>query len=107
MTEGQKEAAKTAAAAATGASIGAGIYGTIGGVGVVAAGTGVGITLGPFIAIGAGVGTAAYGVYWLGKQVGGKVRNNKDSEGTASPKPNADGPEGDGSDGAAAIPPPA
>jgi len=37
---------------------------------VAAAGTAVGVTLGPFVAIGAGLGTAAYGVYWLGKQVG-------------------------------------
>jgi uncharacterized membrane protein len=42
----------------------------IGGIGVAATGTAVGITLGPFIAIGAGVGLTAYGLYWLGKQVG-------------------------------------
>ncbi len=32
--------------------------------------TAVGVTLGPFIAIGAGVGAVGYGLYWLDKQVG-------------------------------------
>ena len=64
-------ALKTAAAGVAGGAAGAGIYATIGGVGVAATGTAVGITLGPFIAIGTGVGLVGYGLYWLGKQVGG------------------------------------
>jgi hypothetical protein len=43
----------------------------IGGVGVAAGGTAVGITLGPFIAIAATVGLVRYGIYWLGKQATG------------------------------------
>ena len=62
---------------AGGGAAGAGIYGIIGGVGVAATGTAVGITLGPFITIGAGVGLAGYGLYWLGKQVGKKKSENK------------------------------
>ncbi len=61
---------KAAISTAGGAAIGAGIYGTIGGVGLAAGGTAVGITLGPFIAIGAGIGLAGYGLVWLGKQTG-------------------------------------
>ncbi len=53
-----------------GGAAGAGVYGVIGGVGVAAAGTAVGVTLGPFVAIGAGVGLTAYGLFWLGTQVG-------------------------------------
>ena len=63
---------KAAGAAATGAAVGAGTYATIGGIGIAAGGTAVGVTLGPFIAIGAGIGSVGYGLYWLGKQVGGK-----------------------------------
>jgi hypothetical protein len=72
-----KEPVKAGIITATGAGIGAGTYGLIGGVGVAATGTAVGITLGPFIAIGAGVGLAGYGVYWLGKQVGQKKSKDK------------------------------
>jgi len=73
-----KESAKAGVVAATGAAVGAGTYATIGGVGLAATGTAVGITLGPFIAIGAGVGLAGYGFYWLGKQVGKKgTKTNK------------------------------
>jgi hypothetical protein len=57
-----------AVAAVVGGVTGAGIFGTIGGIGIVACGTGVGITLGPFIAIGAGVGLVGYGLVWLGSQ---------------------------------------
>jgi hypothetical protein len=64
-----KDAIFTAVTSAVGAGAGAAIYGTIGGVGIAATGTAIGITLGPFIAIGAGVGATGYGVYWLGKQV--------------------------------------
>ncbi len=67
-----KEGYKAAATGAAGAGVGAVVYGTIGGVGIAATGTAVGITLGPFIVIGAGIGLAGYGVYWLGKQVGKK-----------------------------------
>ncbi len=70
-----KEGAKAVAASAVGAAVGAGTYGAIGGIGVAATGTAVGITLGPFIAIGAGLGAAGYGVYWLGKQVGKKEKD--------------------------------
>jgi hypothetical protein len=63
------EGVKAAGVGAAGAAVGAGTYAVIGGVGVVAAGE-VGITLGPFIAIGAGIGLAGYGIYWLGKQIG-------------------------------------
>ncbi len=67
-----KEIAKAAGAAAGGGAVGAGVYGTIGGIGVAAAGTAASITLGPFIAIGTGVGLAGYGVYKLGKWAGRK-----------------------------------
>ena len=67
-----KEPVKAGIAAVAGAAVGAGAYGVIGGVGVAATGTAVGVTLGPFIAIGAGVGLTGYGLYWLGKQIGGK-----------------------------------
>ena len=70
MTDGKKEALRTVGAAAVGAGVGGVVYGTIGGVGLAATGTAVGVTLGPFIAIGAGVSAAGYGLYWLGKQVG-------------------------------------
>jgi hypothetical protein len=72
MTENAKNAVKAAGSAAAGGVAGASIYGVIGGIGVAAGGTAVGISLGPFIAIGSGVGLAGYGIYWLGKQVGGR-----------------------------------
>ena len=77
MKEWAKEATKAGAATATGAAGGAAIYGIIGGVGVAATGTAVGITLGPFLAIGASVGLGAYGIYRLGKQVGKKSAGKK------------------------------
>lgn len=77
MKEGTKDAVKAAASATVGAGAGAATYATIGGVGVAATGTAVGITLGPFIAIGAGIGLTGYGIYWLGKQVGRKRKENK------------------------------
>ena len=70
-----KDSAKAGLATAAGAGAGVAAYGTIGGVGIAATGTAVGITLGPFIAIGAGLGLTAYGVYWLGKQVEKKKKN--------------------------------
>ena len=70
MNERTQNGLKALTAGAGGAAAGAGLYAAIGGIGVAATGTAVGITLGPFIAIGAGVGLTAYGLYWLGKQVG-------------------------------------
>ena len=70
------EGPKAGVAAGVGAAAGAATYGAIGGVGIAATGTAVGVTLGPFIAIGAGIGLAGYGVYWLGKQVGKKKKES-------------------------------
>ena len=61
---------KAAATGVVGGAVGAGTYAIIGGIGVAVGGTAVGITLGPFIAIGSGLGLVGYGVYWLGKQIG-------------------------------------
>lgn len=72
MNENSKDGFKAVGAGVVGAGIGAATYGTIGGIGVAATGTAIGITLGPFIAIGAGIGLTGYGLYWLGKQVGRK-----------------------------------
>lgn len=69
MTEGKKDVAKAVGTTAVGAATGAATYASIGGLGLTAVGTGVGITLGPFIAIGAGVFALGYGIFWLGKQV--------------------------------------
>ncbi len=79
MNKGKKEALKAVGAGGIGAAAGAGAYATIGGMGLAVGGTAVGITLGPFVAIGAGVGLTGYGVYWLGKQIGrasGKSQEN-------------------------------
>jgi hypothetical protein len=70
MNEGQKNALKATGTAAAGGAAGAVTYATIGGLGLAVGGTAVGITLGPFICIGAGLGLTGYGVYWLGKQIG-------------------------------------
>ena len=77
MKEGTKDGLKAVAAGAAGAGAGAATYGIIGGLGLAAMGTAVGITLGPFIAIGAGIGLTGYGTYWIGKQVGRKEKKNK------------------------------
>ena len=74
MTERWREAMKAAGATAVGAGGGAAISGTIGGIGVAATGTAVGVTLGPFIVIGTGLGATAYGICWLGKRVGAANR---------------------------------
>lgn len=58
-----KDSTKAGISTVVGAGAGAATYGTIGGVGIAATGTAVGITLGPFIAIGAGLGLTTYGVY--------------------------------------------
>ena len=65
---------KNIIAGVAGGAAGAGVYGAIGGIGIAVAGTAVGVTLGPFIAIGAGVGFAGHGIYWLGKQIAGKKK---------------------------------
>ena len=71
MKEKTKAGLKVVGATAAGGTVGAGIYGVIGGgVGLAACGTAIGITLGPFIAIGSGLGLVGYGVYCLGKQIG-------------------------------------
>src|SRR5437870_5155751 len=70
MANGGQEAAKAAGAVAAGAGVGAAIYGAVGGIGLAAGGAAVGITLGPFLLIGGGLGAAGYGLHWLGKQVG-------------------------------------
>ena len=51
-----------------GAGAGALTYGALGGIGVAAMGTAVGITLAPFACIGAGVGLVGYGCYQLGRK---------------------------------------
>jgi len=70
MNEGTKDGLKAATSGAAGTGAGAALYAAIGGIGLAATGTAVGITLGPFIAIGVGVGLTGYGLYWLGKQIG-------------------------------------
>ena len=65
-----KDGLKTVIAGVGGAGVGAATYSVIGGVGLAIGGTAVGITMGPFIAIGTGLGLTFYGLYWLGKQVG-------------------------------------
>jgi hypothetical protein len=79
-----KEVLKTAATSAAGGCAGAATYGIIGGVGLTAVGTGVGITLAPFVAIGAGLGAAGYGVYWLGKQMGKRKKTAQAEDGPKS-----------------------
>lgn len=63
----KKEIATGAAVAASGAVGGAAASGIIGGIGLAFCGTAVGITIGPFIAIGAGLSLAGWGIYKLGK----------------------------------------
>jgi hypothetical protein len=63
------DALNTVRTAGAGAAVGAGLHVIVGSVGVAAGGAALGLTMGPFIAIGAGVGAAGYGLYWLGKQV--------------------------------------
>ena len=71
MKEGAKKTLKCAGAGAVGAAAGFGAHAAIGSIGLALTGTAVGITLGPFIAIGAGAGLLGYGLYWLGKEVAG------------------------------------
>ena len=74
MKENKKDGLKAVGAGCIGGGVGATVYGIIGGVGIAATGTAVGVTLGPFIAIGAGLGLAGYGIYWVGKQKGRKEK---------------------------------
>jgi hypothetical protein len=70
MKDGQKELLKSAGSAVGGSVLGAAVYEAVGGLGVAVMGTATGVTLGPFVAIGAGIGLVGYGVFWLGKQTG-------------------------------------
>jgi hypothetical protein len=70
IEKGFRQAIGPVASGAAGAGAGLGAYGLIGGVGVAAGGTAVGVTAGPFIAIGAGVALAGYGLVRLGRQIG-------------------------------------
>lgn len=76
MNAGKKEALNTVGSAGAGAVAGVGIYSLTGGIGIAVGGTAVGLTVGPFIVIGAGVGATAYGIYWLGKQVANAAHKN-------------------------------
>ena len=71
-----KEPVKAGIATVAGAAVGTGTYSVIGGIEVAATGTAIGVTLGPFIGIGASVGLGGYCLYWLGKQVGQKKSKN-------------------------------
>lgn len=77
MATRKKEALRTVGSAGVGAVAGAAAFEIVGGVGLAAGGTAIGLTAGPFIAIGAGLGAAAYGLYWMGKQVGKGGRRGK------------------------------
>jgi hypothetical protein len=80
MKDGTKNALQAAGTTVGGAAAGAATYGIIGGIGVAAGGTAVGITLGPFICIGAGLGLTGYGIYWLGKQIGGRAKKSSNQQ---------------------------
>lgn len=58
---------RMATTAITGSTVGASAYATIGGLGIAGMGTAIGITLVPFMLIGAGAGAGIYGVFLLGK----------------------------------------
>ena len=77
MASDNKSALSAAGSAGAGAIAGAVAFKAVGGIGVAAGGTAFGLTVGPFIAIGAGVGAVGYGLYWLGKQVGRKDREQQ------------------------------
>lgn len=64
-----KELLKAAGITGAGGIGGALAHKIIGGIGIAIKGTAVGVTLGPFIAIGAGIGLTGYGIYQLGKQL--------------------------------------
>lgn len=61
----KKEARKAGTACGVGGAVGASTHATIGSVGLAATGTAVGVGLGWFIAAGAVLGLAGYGVYRL------------------------------------------
>jgi hypothetical protein len=79
MKPTNSDALNAVGSAGAGAAAAAGLHFIVGGVGVAAAGTAVGLTVGPFIAIGAGVGAAGYGLYWLGKQVATRPKGGANS----------------------------
>lgn len=64
------QAHRYSTAAIAGAASGAATYGVVGGVGVAALGTAVGITLAPWMILGAAVVTTGYGVYQAGRRAG-------------------------------------
>lgn len=78
MKKSTKNVLKAAGASAAGGAAGAGIYAAIGGIGLAATGTAIGITLGPFIAIGGAAGLGGYGLYWLGKQIGAVQKKRRE-----------------------------
>jgi hypothetical protein len=61
-------ALKAVGAAAAGAGVGGLVYGTVGAVGQAVTGSAVGVALGPFVIVGAGLGAAGYGLYRRGRQ---------------------------------------
>jgi hypothetical protein len=80
MNETTKEVLKAGGTSIVGGALGAGLYGTIGGIGLTAVGTGLGVTLGPFIAIGAVIGGAGYGVFSLGRRFEKRKAPNSSGE---------------------------
>jgi len=64
---------KTLTSTGVGAVVGGTTYATIGGMGLALCGTAVGITLGPMIAIGAGVGLVGSVLHSLGKKDGREI----------------------------------
>lgn len=70
MADTKKEIVHATTAGAVGAGVGASAFAIIGGVGVAALGTAVGLTLVPFIAVGTAVGLGGYGLVRIGKEIG-------------------------------------
>ena len=68
MSDNNTTLKQAVGSAVVGGAAGAATYASIGGVGVAAAGTAVGVTLAPFVAIGAGVSLLGWGLYSLGKR---------------------------------------
>ena len=67
-----------------GAAAGAGVSATVGGIGLAAMGTAVGVSMAPLAAVGAGIGALSYGAYRLGKRVS---KNSNTPEIEESEKP--------------------
>lgn len=69
-----KEVVKNAVVSGfVGGAAGATTYGVMGGIGLAAAGTAVSVTLGPFIAVGVGLGAFTYGVFSLGRRCAARI----------------------------------